>query len=35
MKALILTGRFGMGHISAAEAVKEEFEKSTVKVTPT
>lgn len=25
MKILILTGKFGMGHIKAAEAIKEEL----------
>lgn len=25
MKILILTGRFGMGHLKAAEAIKEEL----------
>jgi len=27
MKILILTGRFGMGHVSAAKALQQEFEK--------
>lgn len=28
MKILVVTGRFGMGHVSAAEAVKEELERT-------
>ena len=27
MKVLILTGKFGMGHTSAAEALREEIEE--------
>ena len=33
MNTLILTARFGMGHISAAKAIKEELNKSTVLLT--
>jgi UDP-N-acetylglucosamine:LPS N-acetylglucosamine transferase len=33
MRILVLTGKFGMGHISAAEAVKEELEKGRDDVT--
>ena len=28
MKILILTGKFGMGHYQAAQAVKEELESN-------
>lgn len=33
MRILVLTGKFGMGHISAAEAVKEELEKGRSDIT--